>query len=82
LRRHHVLYEADDRHYNDTANAATGHISSHAEHPAEINTKRTENRLEYLATDAATYNSSYTVTDSAQTKVLEQCTADITSNSA
>ena len=56
LRRHHVLYEADDRHHNDTADAATGHISNHAERAADINAERTENGLEYLAANSATDN--------------------------
>jgi hypothetical protein len=38
LRCHHVLYESDDRHHNDTADAATGRISSHTERAADINT--------------------------------------------
>jgi hypothetical protein len=65
LRCHHVLYEADDRHHNDTPDAATGHVSSNAERAADIDTETTKNGLEYLATNAATYNPSYAVADSA-----------------
>jgi hypothetical protein len=82
LRRHQVLYETDDCHQNNAPDAATGHISNHAESAADINTQRTQNRLEYLATDTATDNPSYAVTDSAQTEILEQGTADIAANSA
>ena len=64
LRRHRVLYEADDCHQNNAADAATGHTSSHAEHAADINTQSTQNGLEYLATNAATHNPGYAVTDS------------------
>ena len=65
LRSHGVLYEADDRHHNDTPDAATDHISSHAERAADINTHSTQNGLEYLTTNAATHNPGYAVTDSA-----------------
>ena len=65
LRRQRVLYETDDRHHNDTPNAATGYISSHAEHAADINTQNTQNGLEYLPTNAATQNPSYAVTNNA-----------------
>jgi hypothetical protein len=65
LRRHHVLYEADDRHHNNAPDTAADYISSHAERAADINTQSTQNGLGYLATNAATHNPGYAVTDSA-----------------
>jgi|ERR1044071_1556598 hypothetical protein len=76
---HGVLYEPDNRHQNNAANAATGHISEHA--AASINTGGTQNSMKYLATDATADDPDYAVTDGTQTEILEECTADISPNS-
>jgi hypothetical protein len=80
---HNVPYETDDRHHHDAADAATDYITAHAEHAATgIKIQTTQNELEYLATDAAAHDPGYAVADSAQTKILEERTAEISPDSA
>jgi hypothetical protein len=81
LRRHGVLYEADDRHNNNTPDAATNHIDEYPTASID-NTQSTQNGLQYLPANSAAHNPGYAVTESAQTKILEQRTSDIASNSA